>query len=379
MRENGLCPNEYCFSAVIRACSNVENVPIGKMIFGFVIKSGYFESDVFVGCALIDMFVKGGCDVDLEYKVLEKMPEKNAVTWTLMITRFMQSGFPMEAVNLFLDMVLTIAFLGHTAMKHGAFLDLGAEFADGSVDDARKVFDLMVDRNVMSRTAIITGYVQSGGRDKEAVELFCEMIKGHHLISYNTIVDAYAKKLDSEKAYELFHEIEDIGIGASAFTFASLLSGAASISAVGKAMEMFHKMLEDCVRPNEITYIAVLSACSHIGLVSEGWKLFNSMYREHGIVPRVEHYACMVDLLGRSGSLLEAFEFINSMPFKADALVWRTFLAACRVHGNKELGEHAAKMILERDLYDPAAYRDYQTCMLPQQLAFDTDPTNGKL
>uniref|UniRef100_A0A7N2MFJ5 Pentatricopeptide repeat-containing protein n=1 Tax=Quercus lobata TaxID=97700 RepID=A0A7N2MFJ5_QUELO len=172
----------------------------------------------------------------------------------------------------------------------------------------------------------------------------------------STIVDAYAKNLDSEKAYELFHEIEDIGVGASAFTFASFLSGAASINVAGKAMEMFHKMLEDGVRPNEITYTAVLSACSHVGLVSEGWKLFNSMYREHGIVPRVEHYACMVDLLGRSGSLLEAFEFINSMPFKADALVWRTFLAACRVHGNKELGEHAAKMILEQDPYDPAAY-----------------------
>ena len=80
------------------------------------------------------------------------------------------------------------------------------------------------------------------------------------------------------------------------------------------------------------------------------------MYREHGIVPRMEHYACMVDLLGRSGSLLGAFEFINSMPFKADALVWRTFLGACRVHGNKELGKHAAKMILEQDPHDPAAY-----------------------
>nr|POF05592.1 pentatricopeptide repeat-containing protein, chloroplastic [Quercus suber] len=336
MLENGLCPNEYCFSAVIRACSNVENVPIGKMIFGFVIKSGYFESDVCVGCALIDMFVKGGGDVDLAYKVFEKMPEKNAVTWTLMITRFMQFGFPMEAVNLFFDMVLSeyvpdqFTFGGViSACAELELLNLGQQLhswvirtglaldvcvacclvdmyakcaVNGSVDDARKVFDLMVDHNVVSWTAIITGYVQSGGRDKEAVELFCEMIEGHvspnhftfssvlkacanlsdprmgeqvythavklglasvncvgnsllsmyarsgmmedahkafdmlfekNLISYNTIVDAYAKNLNSEKAFELFHEIEDIGIGASAFTFASLLSGAASIGAVG--------------------------------------------------------------------------------------------------------------------------------------------------
>ncbi|KAK7848904.1 pentatricopeptide repeat-containing protein [Quercus suber] len=346
--------------------------------------------------------------------------------------------------------------------------------ADGSVDDAREVFDLMVDRNVMSWTAIIIGYVRSRGHDKEAVELFCAMIKGHvspnlkacanlsdpcmgeqvythamklglalvncvgnslismyarsgmmedahkafdmlfekNLISYNMIVDANANNLNSEKAFELFREIEDIGIGASAFTIASLLSGAASISAVGKGeqihawllklgfapnqsicsalismysrcgyieatfqvfndmggrnviswtsmitgfakhgftskeLEMFHKMLGDGVRPNEITYIAVLSAFSHLGLISKGWKLFNSMYREHGIVSRMEHYACMVDLLDQSRSPSEALKFINSMHFRADALV----------HGNKELGELAAKMILEQNPYDLAAY-----------------------
>nr|POE87118.1 pentatricopeptide repeat-containing protein, chloroplastic [Quercus suber] len=74
MLENGFCPNEYCFSVVIRACLNAENVPIGEMVFGFVIKSGYFESDVCVGWALIEMFVivKGSGDVDLAYKVFER-------------------------------------------------------------------------------------------------------------------------------------------------------------------------------------------------------------------------------------------------------------------------------------------------------------------
>ena len=107
MLENGFCANEYCFSVVIRACSNVENVRTGERVFGFVIKSGYFESDVCVGWALIEMFVKGSGDVDLAYKLFEKMPEKNAVTWTLMITRFMQFGYPMEAVDLFFNMVLS--------------------------------------------------------------------------------------------------------------------------------------------------------------------------------------------------------------------------------------------------------------------------------
>lgn len=525
MLEIGFYPNEYCFAAAIRACSNADNVSIGETIFGFAIKSGYFETDICVGCALIDMFVKGGGDVGSAYKVFEKMPERNVVTWTLMITRFMQLGYPREGIDLFLDMLLRgflpdkftlsgvlsacaeLELLSLGLQLHSLVIRLGLAsngcvgcclvdmyakcVVDGSMDDSRKVFDRMVDHNVMSWTAIITGYTQCGGRDKEAIELFCEMIKGdvspNHftfssvlkacanlsnphigeqvysqavklglssvnwvgnslismyarsgmmedarkafdilfektLVSYNTIVDAYAKNLNSEEAFELFHEIEVKGVGASAFTFASLLSGAASIGAIGKgeqiharvlksgfetsqcicnalismysrcgnieaasqvfndmedrnviswtsiitafakhgfatkAMKMFLEMLEVGVRPNEITYIAVLSACSHAGLISEGWKHFNSMYKEHGIVPRMEHYACMVDLLGRSGSLVEAVKFINTMPFKADALVWRTFLAACRVHGNKELGKHAAKMILEQDPHDPTAF-----------------------
>ncbi|CBI23560.3 unnamed protein product, partial [Vitis vinifera] len=325
--------------------------------------------------------------------------------------------------------------------------------ADGSVDDSRKVFEQMPEHNVMSWTAIITAYVQSGECDKEAIELFCKMISASvncvgnslismyarsgrmedarkafdilfekNLVSYNAIVDGYAKNLKSEEAFLLFNEIADTGIGISAFTFASLLSGAASIGAMGKgeqihgrllkggyksnqcicnalismysrcgnieaafqvfnemedrnviswtsmitgfakhgfatrALEMFHKMLETGTKPNEITYVAVLSACSHVGMISEGQKHFNSMYKEHGIVPRMEHYACMVDLLGRSGLLVEAMEFINSMPLMADALVWRTLLGACRVHGNTELGRHAAEMILEQEPDDPAAY-----------------------
>eukprot|EP00258_Populus_trichocarpa_P032907 XP_024448926.1 pentatricopeptide repeat-containing protein At3g49170, chloroplastic-like [Populus trichocarpa] len=446
MLECGFYPNEYCFTGVFRACSNKENISLGKIIFGFLLKTGYFESDVCVGCALIDMFVKGNGDLESAYKVFDRMPDRNVVTWTLMITRFQQLGFQ--------GMLMPV-------------------------------------HNVMSWTAIITGYVQSGGCDREAIELFLEMVQGQvkpnhftfssvlkacanlsdiwlgeqvyalvvkmrlasincvgnslismysrcgnmenarkafdvlfekNLVSYNTIVNAYAKSLNSEEAFELFNEIEGAGTGVNAFTFASLLSGASSIGAIGKgeqihsrilksgfksnlhicnalismysrcgnieaafqvfnemgdgnviswtsmitgfakhgfatrALETFHKMLEAGVSPNEVTYIAVLSACSHVGLISEGLKHFKSMKVEHGIVPRMEHYACVVDLLGRSGHLEEAMELVNSMPFKADALVLRTFLGACRVHGNMDLGKHAAEMILEQDPHDPAAY-----------------------
>ncbi|OMO88420.1 hypothetical protein CCACVL1_08400 [Corchorus capsularis] len=527
MLENGFYPNEYCFTAVVRACSKAEFFTAGKTVLGFLVKSGYLESDTNVGCSLIDMFVKGNRDLESAFKVFDKMHERNVVVWTLMITRCTQLGHPRDAIDLFLDMVqggyvpdrftlsgvisactelelesLSLGKQLHSwVIKSGLALDvcIGCSLvdmyakctADGSLDDSRRVFDRMEDHNVMSWTAIITGYMQIGYRDKEAVELFCKMIKGpvlpnhftfasvlkacgnlsdsnigeqiyshaikygfasddcvgnslismytrcgrmdnaqkafeslfeKNLVSYNTIVDAYAKNLDPQGAFELFNEITDIGIEVNAFTFASLLSGASSIGAIGKgeqihakliksgfqsnqiicnslismyarcghieaafqvfskmddrnviswtsmitgfakhgnamrALEMFHEMLKAGIRPNEITYIAVLSACSHAGLITEGLEIFKSMRKEHGIAPRMEHYACMVDLLGRSGSLREAIEFVNMMPCTPDALVWRTFLGACRVHHNKELGEHAAKMILQQDPYDTAAY-----------------------
>ncbi|CAF2085018.1 unnamed protein product [Brassica napus] len=522
--ELGLVPNDYCYTAVIRACSNPENVAVGRVILGFLMKTGYFESDVCVGCSLIDMFVKGENNLENAYKVFDQMSDLNVVTWTLMITRCMQMGFPKEAVRFFLDMVLsgfeadkfTLSsvfsacaeledlFLGkqlHSwAIRSGMADDVGCSLVDmyakcsvdGSLDDCRKVFDRMEDHSVMSWTALITGYMQRCNLDAEAINLFCEMISqgrvqpnhftfssafkacgnlsdprvgkqvlGHafkrglasnssvansvismfvksdmmedarrafeslsekNLVSYNTFLDGACRSLDFEEAFELFHEITERELGVSAFTFASLLSGVASVGSIRKGeqlhsqvvklglscnqpvcnalismyskcgsidtasrvfnlmedrnviswtsmitgfakhgfakrvLETFNQMMEAGVKPNEVTYVAILSACSHVGLVSEGWRHFNSMYEDHKIKPKMEHYACMVDLLCRSGLLTDAFEFINTMPFQADVLVWRTFLGACRVHSNTELGEIASRKILELDPNEPAAY-----------------------
>ncbi|KAM7272507.1 hypothetical protein ACFE04_027170 [Oxalis oulophora] len=522
--DRGFVPNEYCFTAVIRACSNIDNVRFGMVVFGLLMKCAYFEDNVNVGCALIDMFVRGSGDLESAYKVFDKMADKNLVAWTLMITRSAQLGYPKDAVRLFLDMMTcyvpdkftlsgvvsacaemgSLSFgkqLHSLVIKLGLALDviIGCSLVDmyakctndGSMDSSQRVFDFMPERNVMLWTALITGYAQSGRQDNETLRLFSEMVKGpvapnqftfsstlkacgnlydtrvgeqvhalalkmglssincvgnslismyarlgkmenaerafgllfeKNLVTYNTIVDAYTKNSNTEEAFELFNKLDDSGIQADAFMFSSLLSGASNVGAIGKgeqihaqvvksgfqsnlqichalismysrcgnleasfrvfkkmedrnviswtsmimglaihgfadkALETFYNMVDARIKPNEITYVAVLTACSHAGLISEGRELFSSMYKDHGIVPRMEHYACMIDLLGRSGSLEEAVELITNMPFEADALVWRSLLGACRVHGNTKLGEHAAKQILKQTPNDPAAH-----------------------
>ncbi|KZV28462.1 pentatricopeptide repeat-containing protein chloroplastic-like [Dorcoceras hygrometricum] len=525
MVQFGEHPNQFCFSAALRACSSREYAWMGLAIFAFLLKTGYFESDVCVGCALIDLFAKGFGDLGLAKNVFDAMHEKNSVSWTLMITRTAQMGSPEDAIEMLLDMVtegyipdsftfsstlsacseLGWLYIGQQLhswlFKNDLWLDVyvGCSLVDmyakcaayNSMGDSRKAFDRMPEHNVMSWTAIITGYVQSGECGMEAIKLYLQMlteamVKPNHftfaallkacgnlldpnlgvqihnhlvkfglssddcvvnsvismyaktdrmddarkafellfeknLVSYNTMIDGYARNLEPNEAFELYNQTKISGTCGDAFTFASLLSGAASIGAVGKgeqmhgrllkagfacnqhvcnslvsmyarcgnieaafqvfeemgdrnvvswtsiitgfakhglanrALELFKKMLDFGVKPNEITYVAVLSACSHAGLIDDAWRHFHSMYNEVGIKPRMGHYACMVDALGRMGSLDTAAQFIKSMPFRADAHVWRSLLGACRVHGNTELGKLAAMEILEQEPNDPAA------------------------
>ena len=116
-----------------------------------------------------------------------------------------------------------------------------------------------------------------------------------------------------------------------------------------EGLQLFNKMQNIGIKPNDVTFIGVLCACSHAGLVEEGWRLFLSMSRDYSIMPRVEHYASMVDLLGRSGLLNEVEDFIDRMPveIQADVVVWGALLAACRVHGNADIAERVAHTLFK--------------------------------
>ncbi|RVW72287.1 Pentatricopeptide repeat-containing protein, chloroplastic [Vitis vinifera] len=369
------------------------------------------------------MLVKGSGDLGSAYKVFDKMPERNLVTWTLMITRFAQLAW-------------------WTCMQSVQQM--------GQWDDSRKVFEQMPEHNVMSWTAIITAYVQSGECDKEAIELFCKMISGHirpnhfsfssvlkacgnlsdpytgelvysyavklgiasvncvgnslismyarsgrmedarkafdilfekNLVSYNAIVDGYAKNLKSEEAFLLFNEIADTGIGISAFTFASLLSGAASIGAMGKGEQIHGRLLKGGYKSNQCICNALISMYSRCGNIEAAFQVFNEMedrnviswtsmitgLQKHGFATRaLEMFHKMLETGTKPNEITyvavlsacshKPWSSLTSMPLMADALVWRTLLGACRVHGNTELGRHAAEMILEQEPDDPAAY-----------------------
>ncbi|KAH9317193.1 hypothetical protein KI387_018962 [Taxus chinensis] len=409
MQMQGIQPDSVIMVSVIPAFACLSDLQYAESIHGYVIKSG-FESDFAVTTALIDMYAKCG-SVCFARKVFDKMPKGNVSSWNAMIAGYTQNGCAEVALALFSEMQLqwvepdlitmasVIPACAHLAALHvgncihsyaircgfdsdvmvgTALIDMYAKC--GSMDGSRRLFVRMAKRNVVSWNVMIAGYAQSG-HSFEALTLFREMqlqglkpdsvtvvntlpacahlsalqqgkrIHGHTIqinlesdvIVCNALLDMYAKCGTIEFARQLFDSI-------SAKTLVSwnAMIGGYGMHGHGKdALQLFTQMQQEGIKPDNISFISVLSACSHSGLLDDGWMCFESMIEDYCITPSMEHYACMVDLLGRSGHLDEAHDFIKKMPMKPNVVVWGSLLGACSVHGNILLGECVLKYILE--------------------------------
>eukprot|EP01018_Ginkgo_biloba_P030196 Gb_04417 [translate_table: standard] len=409
MKMAGLKPNSVTIASILPSCSSLAALQQGKEIHAYIIRSG-IESDAFVGSALIDMYSKCG-SVDMAQKFFNQMSEIDVVLWSAMIAGYAQNGLSYEALKLFQCLQLTgvkpnsvtiasilPACANLAALQQGKEIHsyiirngfeseffVGSSLIDmyakcGSVDIACIVFDKMPQRDVVSWNAMITGYSQNERCD-EALQLFRRM--GLAVVNPDTVTIAgvlsacarlaalqYGKEIHS---YIVRNEFEsDILVGSALIdmyakcgsliiarqvfemmfkrnvvTWNTMIAGYGMHGYGEKAVTLFNQMQQAGVKPDHITFVAVMSACSHAGLVDEGCQYFYCMIQDHCIMPRVEHYACMVDLLGRAGRLNEAYNFMNRMPLEPDASVWGTLLGACQIHCNIELGEHVAEHLFE--------------------------------
>lgn len=259
----------------------------------------------------------------------------------------------------------------------------------GSVDEARELFDRMPERNSVSWNAMIAGYVQCG-RFKNAFELFSRMrTEGIELNKFvaasmlaacsgmgaleqgewihghiermgieldpklgTTIIDMYCKCGCLDKAFKVFR-----GLSCRGLSSWNCMIGGLAMHGLGKeAVKLFDEMMKEEVIPDDITLLNVLSACAHAGLISEGRHYFYYMVREFRIEPKMEHFGCMVDMLGRAGLLDEAKQVIQEMPMDADAGVLGALLGACKIHGNVDLGEQIGRRVIELDPLNSGRY-----------------------
>eukprot|EP01018_Ginkgo_biloba_P019775 Gb_28390 [translate_table: standard] len=418
MQRARIKPDKLTFPFVLKACGSLTALQEGKEIHDDIVRTG-FESDVFVGNSLVTMYAKCG-RMEFARQLFDKMSKRNVVSWNAMIAGYARSGHANEAMALFqqmklaemkpnaVTMVIVLQACAHSGDLHQGrwiheyIIQNGFE-SDASVGNsllamyakcrnveiARQLFDKMSERNVISWNAMIAGYSQNG-HASDALKLFNEMqladikpdlvtvmsvlpafahlaalqqAKGVHAYIIRSgfeldvfvgtaLVDMYSKCGSLEVARLLFDKMSERNV----VTWSAMILAYGMHGHGEDALALFNKMQQTGTKPNDITFICVLSACSHAGLVDEGWQCFDSMSRDHCIRARVEHYACMVDLLGRAGHLDEAQALIKKMPVEPDATVWGALLGACRINCNVELGEVVAKRLFNLEPKNVGCY-----------------------
>eukprot|EP01018_Ginkgo_biloba_P003034 Gb_26694 [translate_table: standard] len=404
MQREGIKPDQFTFPTALSACVSMLALEEGKQIHSHVIKVIY-DSDVIVENAVVDMYAKCG-SIENARQLFDTMPERNVISWTAMVAGYAQNERGDEALKLFSEMHLSgmkpnqftlwsllraCASLGtldegkriHSLIiKSGVESDVfvGSALVDTytkcrSVEDARHMFDIMPRENVLSWNSMIAGYSQNG-HDEEALKIFRQMkhegiklnqftfscvlsacvniasleqgkqvhaciIKNwfeSDVLAMNALVDMYAKCGCIEGTRQVFERMSTRDV----VSWTAMIAACAQHGCGEEALKRFEQMQSAGIKPNHITFVCVLSACSHTGLVDEGRRHFDAMTQIYSITPRAEHYACMVDLLARSGQVDKAEEFIHGMPFEPGASVWGALLGACRIHDKMEIGKRVA-------------------------------------
>ncbi|TYH00911.1 hypothetical protein ES288_A09G014600v1 [Gossypium darwinii] len=408
MQWNGILANTLTYPFLLKACNRLQMM---EMIHTQIEKNG-FLGDIFVPNALIDNYSRfGGLGIKaalrlftvMEHrdvvswnsmiggltkvgelrearKLFDEMPEKSMITWNTVLNGYVKAGEMEEAFQLFESMP-------QRNIVSWSTLVMGYSKA-GDMDMARVLFDKMPVKTLVPWTIIISGYVEKGFT-KEAIELYDRMerngfelddatvisilaacaesgslamgLKVHDSIERlqfrcsvavcNTLVNMYAKCGSLDKAWSVFNGMSKRDV----VSWNVMLQGFAMHGHGRDALCVFERMRKEGFKPDRVTFIGVLCACSHAGFIDDGIQGFYAMEKDYGIVPEIEHYGCMIDLLARGERLKEAFMLVNTMPFEPNAVIWGTLLGACQLHGATELAEKVLDHF-KLDRTDPGNY-----------------------
>ncbi|CAK9182311.1 unnamed protein product [Ilex paraguariensis] len=314
-RRIGREPNSITLCAFLNACSDALYFSLGRQLHGFVLRSGSV-ADVSVANGLIDFY--GKCqEISSVELVFGAILTPNDVSWCSMIAAYEQNDMGMEACTAFLQ--ARKENLEPTDFMVSSVLSACAALA---------VLELGSSVHALAVKACVEGSVFVG----------------------SALVDMYGKCGSIEDCERAFHEMPERNL----ITWNALIGGYSHQGHADMALDSFKEMT--CGRldvvPNYVTLVCVLSACSRAGAVKVGMGIFESMRGKFGIEPGAEHYACVVDMLGRAGLIERAYQFLDRMPIPPTVSVWGALLGACRVHGRPELGKIAADNLFKLDPQD---------------------------
>ncbi|KAJ4960296.1 hypothetical protein NE237_020206 [Protea cynaroides] len=412
MQKNGVSPDNFTHSFLLKACTGQFAFRQVQMIHSQIEKFG-FCADIFVPNSLIDTYSKcGACGVAAARKLFAVMENRDVVSWNSMVAALVKSGDLMEGRQLFDEMPEKDTVSWNTVIdgyvKAGEMNTAFELFENmpernvvswstmisgyskaGDMEMARMLFDKLPVKNLVAWTIMISGYAEKG-LAKEAFSLYNEMenaqlklddgtlisilaacaesglyslgkrvhisIERSRLICStqvcNALIDMYAKCGNLRKAFYAFEGMMERDV----VSWNAIIQGLAMHGHGERALQFFYRMNQEGFAPDGVTFIGVLCACTHVGLVDEGRLYFSTMEKDHGIVPQIEHYGCMIDLLGRGGHLKEAFELVKNMPLEPNAIIWGTLLGACRTHNHVGLAEEVVEHLVKIEPSDAGNY-----------------------
>ncbi|KAK9076789.1 hypothetical protein SSX86_005123 [Deinandra increscens subsp. villosa] len=296
----GLIPVFYPFGHLI----------LTGTIHSFSVKTS-FISKTSVGTALITVYSRLN-EIDSSRKVFDESPEKSLAAWNAMISGYAQNGVTDKAITLFQEMQKLKIPPNPTTIT--SILSACAQL--GALSLGKWVHDLASKANFESNVYVSTA-----------------------------LIDMYAKCGSIEEARQVFDTITH----KNPVTWNAMISGYGLHGHAHEALDVFNKMVDLEVPLTGVTFVSVLYACSHAGLIKQGEEVFYKMVQDHGFKPLPEHYACMVDLYGRSGELQKALTFINNMPVDPGPATWGALLSACKTHKNTDLARLASDKLFELD------------------------------
>ncbi|CAH1442311.1 unnamed protein product [Lactuca virosa] len=418
LRNTDLGFDDISLSGAFSACAVIKAYTFGLQLHGLTIKSK-FLSNVCVQNAILDMYGKCGALADAR-QVFDEMPTRDAVSWNTIIAAYEQNGNVHETLQLLVQMLSSrfepdeftfgsvlkgcssLKTLNHGMEVHCRIVKSGMSFESfvgsalvdmyskcGNIEDAKKLHERMEEQTMVSWNAIISGF-STQEQSEESQRFFSKMLESGtkpdnftfatvldtcaNLATINlgtqihaqiikqemqsdvfissTLVDMYSKCGNMQDSRLMFEKT----LNKDFVTWNAMICGYSQHGLGEEALSVFESMKVNNVKPNHATFVSVLRACAHVGLVEKGLSYFNSMATNYGLEPQLEHYSCMVDILGRAGKVKEALKVINDMPMEADDVIWRTLLGICKLQRNVEVGELAASWLVKWDPQDSSAY-----------------------
>ncbi|KAI5073908.1 hypothetical protein GOP47_0011921 [Adiantum capillus-veneris] len=318
MQQEGISSDDVTFVCCLKACASLRAIQEGEKFHAEIARRGYYGSE-HVAHVLVDMYAKGGSFVRAE-EVIEELPYQDVVMWNSLISGQIKHGCLEEALYSLEQM----------------------QVQGISPDAISYVCGLKACGNL--------GLLEKG--EHMHAEVSKQGSLDRDITIGNTLVDMYAKCGLLSKAQAVFDKLCSWDV----IAWTSLIAGYAQIGGNEDVICGFDRMREEGLEPNLVTFVSVLNACSHAGLVNMGETYFDAMITEYGINPALEHFTCMVDLLGRAGQVEKAVSMIQHIPYHPDLVVWHTMLGACQQWGILELGRQAFKHAMPLDDMDAAAY-----------------------